>query len=106
VGPQYGPGALAVTRAVAALLQYGVQVQDLRVVKDAANREATMVAQVVARQLRQRDPGVISDPIRTRRELTELTWQLLVTLVEADLASSGGGPGLAEAGEMRITEGR
>ena len=57
VGRQYGPEALEVARAVAALRQYGVQARHLRAVKAAADREANLVEQVVAPQLRQRDPG-------------------------------------------------
>ena len=54
VGRQYGSDALAVARALAALRQYGVQARHLRAVKAAADREANLVEQVVAPQLRQR----------------------------------------------------
>ena len=57
VGRQYGPDALAVARALAALRQYGVQARHLRAVKAAADREANLVEQVVAPAAAPARPG-------------------------------------------------
>jgi DNA-binding transcriptional MerR regulator len=89
VGRQYGPAALAVARAVAALRQYGVQARHLRAVKAAADREANLIEQVVAPQLRQRDPGTRDAAARTARQIADLTLRLHATLVESALAEAG-----------------
>jgi DNA-binding transcriptional MerR regulator len=94
VGRQYGRDALAVARAVAALHQYGVQARHLRAVKASADREANLVEQVVAPQLRQRGPGARDAAARTAWQIAELTLRLHATLVESALADAGlaGGP--------------
>jgi DNA-binding transcriptional MerR regulator len=89
VGRQYGGDALAVARAVAALRQYGVQARHLRAVKAAADREANLVEQVVAPQLRQRDPGAREAAARTAWQIADLTLRLHATLVESALAEAG-----------------
>lgn len=89
VGRQYGGDALAVARAVAALRQYGVQARHLRAVKAAADREANLVEQVVAPQLRQRGPGAREAAARTAWQIADLTLRLHATLVEAALAEAG-----------------
>jgi DNA-binding transcriptional MerR regulator len=89
VGRQYGPDALAVARAVAALRQYGVQARHLRAVKAAADREANLVEQVVAPQLRQRGPGALQAATRTAWQIADLTLRLHATLVESALAEAG-----------------
>jgi DNA-binding transcriptional MerR regulator len=94
VGRQYGGDALAVARAVAALRQYGVQARHLRAVKAAADREANLVEQVVAPQLRQRGPGAREAAARTAWQIADLTLRLHATLVEAALGEAG----LASAG--------
>ena len=97
VGRQYGPEALAVARAVAALRQYGVQARHLRAVKAAADREANLIEQVVAPQLRQRGPGARDAASRTAWQIADLTLRLHATLVESALAEAGltGVPGRA-----------
>jgi DNA-binding transcriptional MerR regulator len=89
VGRQYGPDALAVARAVAALRQYGVQARHLRAVKAAADREANLVEQVVAPQLRQRGSGAVQAAARTAWQIADLTLRLHATLVESALAEAG-----------------
>jgi DNA-binding transcriptional MerR regulator len=103
VGRQYGPDALAVARAVAALRQYGVQARHLRAVKAAADREANLVEQIVAPQLRQRGPGARDAAARTAWQIADLTLRLHATLVEsalgeAGLAAAPAGPGRYPAG--------
>jgi DNA-binding transcriptional MerR regulator len=89
VGRQYGPEALAVARAVAALRQYGVQARHLRAVKVAVDREANLIEQVVAPQLRQRGPGARDAASRTAWQIADLTLRLHATLVESALAEAG-----------------
>jgi DNA-binding transcriptional MerR regulator len=88
-GRQYGDDALAVARALAALRQYGVQARHLRAVKAAADREANLVEQVVAPQLRQRGAGARDAAARTAWQIADLTLQLHATLVESALAEAG-----------------
>jgi DNA-binding transcriptional MerR regulator len=97
VGRQYGPEALAVARAVAALRQYGVQARHLHAVKAAADREANLIEQVVAPQLRQRRPGARDAAALTAWQIADLTLRLHATLVESALAEAGlaAGPGRA-----------
>jgi DNA-binding transcriptional MerR regulator len=89
VGRQYGPEALAVARALAALSQYGVQARHLRAVKAAADREANLVEQVVAPLLRQRGAGARDAAARTAWQIADLTLRLHATLVESALAEAG-----------------
>jgi DNA-binding transcriptional MerR regulator len=89
VGRQYGGDALAVARALAALRQYGVQARHLRAVKAAADREANLVEQVVAPQLRQRGAGAREAAARTAWQIADLTLRLHATLVESALAEAG-----------------
>jgi DNA-binding transcriptional MerR regulator len=86
---QYGGDALAVARAVAALRPYGVQARHLRAVKAAADREANLVEQVVAPQLRQRGAGARDAAARTAWQIADLTLRLHATLVESALAEAG-----------------
>jgi len=127
MGRQYGPEALTVARAVAALRQYGVQARHLRAVKAAADREANLIEQVVAPQLRQRDPGARDAASRTAWQIADLTLRLHTTLIESALAEAGlaaapgrvsryrPGPGLSDqvddspepsAGGLRSASGR
>jgi DNA-binding transcriptional MerR regulator len=89
VGRQYGTEALAIARAVAALRQYGVQARHLRAVKAAADREANLIEQVVAPQLRQRGPGARDAAAQTAWQIADLTSRLHATLVESALAEAG-----------------
>jgi DNA-binding transcriptional MerR regulator len=89
VGRQYGADALAVARALAALRQYGVQARHLRAVKASADREANLVEQVVAPQLRQRGAGARDAAARTAWQIADLTLRLHATLMESALAEAG-----------------
>jgi DNA-binding transcriptional MerR regulator len=101
VGRQYATEALAVARAVAALRQYGVQARHLWAIKAAADREANLIEQVVAPQLRQRGPGARDAAAQTAWQIADLTLRLHATLVESALAEAG----LAAApGRMRRYE--
>jgi DNA-binding transcriptional MerR regulator len=88
-GRQYEPAALATARAVAALRQYGVEARHLRAVKAAADREATLVEQVVAPQLRRHGAGARDAAIRTAWQIADLTLRLHATLLQDALADAG-----------------
>ncbi len=85
----YSPDALAVARWVAALRQYGVQARHLRAVKAAADKQANLVEQVVAPQLRQHGPGARDAASRTAWQIADLMLRLHATLVESALAEAG-----------------
>jgi DNA-binding transcriptional MerR regulator len=89
MGRQYGADALAVARAVAALRHFGVQARHLRAVKAAADRDANLVEQVVAPQLRQRGAGARDAAARTAWQITDLLLRLHATLIESALAEAG-----------------
>ena len=98
VGRQYGQDALQVARTVAALAGYGVQARHLRAVRAAAERETSLIEQVVAPTLRQRQPGARQQAGQTAREIAALSLRLHRALIEAALAEAGfAGDGLPEA---------
>jgi len=102
VGRHYGGDALAVARALAALRQYGVQARHLRAVKASADREANLVEQVVAPQLRQRGPGARDAAARTAWQIADLTLRLHATLVESALAEAGLSSAPLRAGDHEL----
>lgn len=84
---QYGALELSTARAAAALRQYGIQPRHLRAVKAAAEREVSLVEQVVAplaRQRASREPA-----LRTGAAVAMLIAGLHATLVEGGLADAG-----------------
>jgi len=89
MGRQYGADALAVARTVAALRHFGVQARHLRAVKAAADRDANLVEQVVAPQLRQRGVGARDAAARTAWQITDLILRLHATLIQSALAEAG-----------------
>jgi len=88
-GRQYGQDALAVARLVAELGAFGVQARHLRAVKAAAERETSLIEQVVAPVLRQRSPGSAERAGQTAREIAALSIRLHAALVEAELGEAG-----------------
>lgn len=97
VGRQYGPDALQVARAAAALTVYGVEARHLRAVRAAAERETTMIESLVAPILRQRSRGARDLAIQTAGELAEQVLRLHAALVDAALAEAGLGGSAAES---------
>jgi DNA-binding transcriptional MerR regulator len=84
---QYGPLELSITRAAASLREYGIQPRHLRAVKAAAEREVSLVEQVVAplaRQRASREPA-----LRTGAAVAAMIAGLHATLVEGGLADAG-----------------
>jgi DNA-binding transcriptional MerR regulator len=88
-GRQYGQDALAVARLVAELGAFGVQARHLRAVKAAAERETSLIEQVVAPLLRQRSPGANERAGQTARDIAALSMRLHAALVEAELGQAG-----------------
>jgi DNA-binding transcriptional MerR regulator len=88
-GRQYGPDALEITRTVLALAAYGVQARHLRGVRVAAERETTLIEQVVAPTLRQRSPLARASAGAVAREIADLSVRLHRALIEAALAEAG-----------------
>ncbi|GAA4150680.1 MerR family transcriptional regulator [Actinomadura keratinilytica] len=84
-GAYYDAEALTVARTAAALGRFGVQVRHLRAAKAAADRQVGLVEQVVAPQLRRRDPGAHEQAAETAREIAELWVRLHEALVSAGL---------------------
>jgi DNA-binding transcriptional MerR regulator len=96
-GRIYGRDALQVANAAAALSRYGVEARHLRVVRAAVEREISLIEQVVAPTLHQRNPEAIGQAARTAREIAALTLRLHRALVESALAEAGfPGHGLPE----------
>lgn len=88
-GRQYGQDALAVARLVAELGAFGVQARHLRAVKAAAERETSLIEQVVAPLVRQRRPGATERAGQTARDIAALSIRLHAALVEAELGEAG-----------------
>jgi DNA-binding transcriptional MerR regulator len=88
-GRQYGQDALAVARLVAELGAFGVQARHLRAVKAAAERETSLIEQVVAPLLRPRSPGATERAGQTARDIAALSIRLHAALVEAELGEAG-----------------
>jgi len=88
-GRQYGQDALAVARLAAELGAFGVQPRHLRAVKAAAERETSLIEQVVAPLLRPRSPGATARAGQTARDIAALTIRLHAALVEAELGQAG-----------------
>jgi DNA-binding transcriptional MerR regulator len=88
-GRRYGPDALEITRTVLSLAAYGVQARHLRGVRAAAERETTLIEQVVAPTLRQRSPIARASAGAVAREIADLSVRLHRALIEAALAEAG-----------------
>ncbi|HEY1917689.1 MAG TPA: MerR family transcriptional regulator [Streptosporangiaceae bacterium] len=88
-GRQYGPDALSVARLAGTLGGFGVQARHLRVIKAAAERETSLIEQIVAPLQRQRSAGAAERAGQTAREIAALSMRLHATLVEAELGEAG-----------------
>jgi DNA-binding transcriptional MerR regulator len=88
-GRQYGQDALAVAQLVAGLGKFGVQARHLRAIKASAERETSLIEQVVAPLLRQRSPGAVERAGQTARDIAALSMRLHGALIEAELGEAG-----------------
>lgn len=86
-GRHFGPEAITVASMAAALARFGVQPRHLRAVKAAAEREITLIDQVVAPIIRQRSPGARDRAAEVAREIAALSLRLHAALVEAGLTA-------------------
>src|ERR1035441_10181182 len=99
-GRQYGPEALNAAKIIVALGRYGVQARHLRVVRASAERETSLIEQVVAPMLQQRSAGSRDRAGQMAREIAALSLQLHAALVGAALAEAG----FAETGMTGFVE--
>jgi DNA-binding transcriptional MerR regulator len=99
VGRLYSQDALDVAATVAMLAAYGVQARHLRTVRTSADRDVSLIEQVVAPTLRQRRPLARDEAGRTAREISALLLRLHGVLVGAALTEAG----LTEAGLHGMT---
>jgi DNA-binding transcriptional MerR regulator len=88
-GRLYGQDALDVAATVAALSSYGVQARHLRAARTTADRDVSLIEQVVAPTLRQRSPEAKDEAGRTAREIAELLLRLHRAMIEAAMAEAG-----------------
>jgi DNA-binding transcriptional MerR regulator len=92
----YGTEALTVVRCAVAVREYGIQPRHLRAVKAAADREISLVEQVVAPLARQR--GSREPALRAARDVAGHIARLHATLVEDGLTDAGLASGPPAAG--------
>jgi DNA-binding transcriptional MerR regulator len=98
---QYGTEALKVARSAVALREYGIQPRHLRAVKAAAEREISLVEQVVAPLARQK---ASQEPAqRAGRAVATLIASLHATLVEEGLTDAGLASAPPVAGTYPVT---
>ena len=92
----YGTEAVAVVRAAVSVREYGIEPRHLRAVKAAADREVSLVEQVVAPLARQR--GSREPALRAARDVAGYIARLHATLVEDGLNEAGLASGPSTAG--------
>ena len=92
----YGTVAASVVRATVELREYGIQPRHLRAVKAAADREISLVEQVVAPLARQK--GSREPALRAARDVAGHIARLHATLVEDGLNDAGLASGPSGAG--------
>jgi len=83
----YGTEAVSIVRAAVAVREYGIQPRHLRAVKAAADREVSLVEQVVAPLARQK--GSREPALRAARDVAGHIARLHATLVEDGLNEAG-----------------
>ncbi|HWG63106.1 MAG TPA: MerR family transcriptional regulator [Streptosporangiaceae bacterium] len=88
-GRQYGPDALKAARLIVALGKYGVQPRHLRAVRASAERETSLIEQLVAPVSRQRSTGSRERASQLAREIAALSSQLHAALVQTALDEAG-----------------
>ncbi len=89
VGRLYDQDALDVAATVAALASYGVQARHLRSAAVSAERDVTLIEQVVAPTLRQRSPEARRSAGRTAHQIAGLLLRLHRAMIESALAEAG-----------------
>lgn len=89
VGRLYGQDALDVASTVAALAAHGVQPRHLRTVRTAAERDVSLIEQLVSPILRQRSPQARQEASRTGRQIAGLLLRLHRAMIDSALAEAG-----------------
>jgi DNA-binding transcriptional MerR regulator len=96
-GRLYPPDALDVAAAARALTRYGVRARNLRTVVTAAERDISLIEQLVGPVLRQRGPDAREAAARTARDIAGALLKLHRAMLEAALTEAGlQGAGLAD----------
>jgi DNA-binding transcriptional MerR regulator len=88
-GRLYGQDAVDIAATVAGLAKYGVQARNLRTVSTAADRDLSLIEQLVGPVLRQRDPGARQSAGQTAAGVAALLLRLHRHLLDAGLAEAG-----------------
>jgi DNA-binding transcriptional MerR regulator len=88
-GRHYGANALEVARACVALAKFGVGARNLRGIKAAAERDISLVEQLVSPQLRQRGAGSRAAAAQDAWQIATLSLWLHAALVESGLDEAG-----------------
>jgi DNA-binding transcriptional MerR regulator len=88
-GRLYSQKALDVASTVALLASYGVEARHLRTVRTAAERDVSLIEQVVAPTLRQRSPRARETASQTASQIAILLIRLHRAMIEAGLAEAG-----------------
>ena len=81
----YGEHEVIIGRAAYTLMQNGIDARHLRSWRTAADREASLIGQIVSPQLRQRDPSSRSAAADRGREIAEAGGRLRSALIDAAL---------------------
>jgi DNA-binding transcriptional MerR regulator len=86
----YDMGAVLIARTIGSMAAFGIEPRHLRSFRAAADREAGLVAQIVAPLYRQRDPDATARADEVARELAALSVALHTLLVKAALRDTVG----------------
>jgi DNA-binding transcriptional MerR regulator len=89
VGRLYSQDAADVASTVALLASYGVEARHLRTVRTAAERDVSLIEQVVAPTLRQRSARARETAGQTASQIAILLIRLHRAMIEAGLAEAG-----------------
>jgi DNA-binding transcriptional MerR regulator len=89
VGRLYSQDALDIASTVAMLASYGVEARHLRTVRTAAERDVSLIEQVVAPTLRQRSLRARDTATQTAGQIAALLIRLHRAIIEAGLAEAG-----------------
>jgi DNA-binding transcriptional MerR regulator len=81
----YDADALVVAKTIAEMSEFGLEPRHLRAFRTAAEREASLVEQVVSPMLRQRDPDARARAEEAAREMGALSVKLHTALVRSAL---------------------
>ena len=79
---------MAIARVVSELSAFGIESRHLRSYKTAADREVSLISQVVAPILKQRGSEASARAAEVERELAALSIKLHAALVSSSLSSS------------------